>query len=90
MSDFRIEDGRVIFCPQGDIVASVADGLRARVRDLMGPPPLPPGRDPADMGWPPGPGPHPDADRPHRGPRDPNMRGRLQALKSPAIMIGPL
>jgi len=35
MSDFRIEDGRVIFCPQGDIVASVADGLRARVRDLM-------------------------------------------------------
>lgn len=35
MSDFRIEEGRVVHCPQGDIVASVADGLRARLREIM-------------------------------------------------------
>lgn len=35
MSDFRVEDGHVILSPQGDIVASGADGLRARLRELM-------------------------------------------------------
>lgn len=35
MTDFRIEDGRVIHCPEGDIVASMADSLRARLREIM-------------------------------------------------------
>jgi anti-anti-sigma factor len=36
MNDFRIEEGRVIHCPAGDIVASVAEDLRARLREIMG------------------------------------------------------
>lgn len=34
MHDIRIEDGRTVLCPAGDIVASVADELRARLKDL--------------------------------------------------------
>ena len=35
MHDIRIEEGRTIFCPTGDIVASGADALRSQLRDIM-------------------------------------------------------
>lgn len=35
MHDIRIEDGLTILCPAGDIVASVTDELRARLKDIM-------------------------------------------------------
>ena len=35
MDDIRIEDGRAILCPVGDIVASVADALRVRIKDAI-------------------------------------------------------
>jgi serine/threonine-protein kinase RsbW len=35
MSEVRIEDGRTVICPTGDIVASVAEALRARLREIM-------------------------------------------------------
>jgi anti-anti-sigma factor len=35
MNDFRVENGHTIHCPSGDIVASVAEDLRARLRELM-------------------------------------------------------
>ena len=35
MHDIRIEEGQTVFCPDGDIVASVADALRARLKDIM-------------------------------------------------------
>lgn len=35
MEDVRVEDGRTVFCPSGDIVASIAESLRARLREVM-------------------------------------------------------
>ncbi len=35
MDDIRFEDGRAVFSPAGDIVASATEGLRARLRDIM-------------------------------------------------------
>lgn len=35
MNDVRIDNGRTIHCPEGDIVASVAEGLRARLREIL-------------------------------------------------------
>jgi len=35
MEEIRIEDGRTVFCPSGDIVASMADAMRSRLRDVM-------------------------------------------------------
>jgi len=35
MQDIRIENGRTIFCPSGDIVASMAEAMRTRLRDIM-------------------------------------------------------
>jgi anti-anti-sigma factor len=36
MHDIRLEDGRTVLTPAGDIVASVADDLRTRLKELMG------------------------------------------------------
>jgi len=36
MPDIRIEEGRTVLCPAGDIVASVADELRARIKEILG------------------------------------------------------
>lgn len=33
--DIRVEDDRTIFCPEGDIVASIADSLRTQLRQIM-------------------------------------------------------
>ncbi|MHC1790754.1 ATP-binding protein [Solidesulfovibrio sp.] len=35
MHDIRIEDSRTILCPDGDIVASVADELRTHLKEIM-------------------------------------------------------
>ena len=35
MHDIRIEDGQTIVSPAGDIVASVADELRARLKEIL-------------------------------------------------------
>ncbi len=35
MHDIRIEDGRTVLCPAGDIVASVTDELRLQLKDLI-------------------------------------------------------
>lgn len=35
MHDIRIEDGHTVLCPDGDIVASVTDDLRARLKDVL-------------------------------------------------------
>jgi serine/threonine-protein kinase RsbW len=35
MDDIRIEDDRTVYCPTGDIVASMAEDMRARLRDVM-------------------------------------------------------
>lgn len=35
MHDIRIEDGATVFCPAGDIVASVTDELRGRLKEIM-------------------------------------------------------
>ena len=35
MEDIRIEDGRTVFCPSGDIVASIAESLRTQLRQVM-------------------------------------------------------
>lgn len=35
MHDVRTEDGQTIFCPDGDIVASAAETLRARIKDIV-------------------------------------------------------
>ena len=35
MQDIRFEDGRTILCPAGDIVASMTDGLRTRLKTIL-------------------------------------------------------
>lgn len=35
MHDIRSEDGQTILCPAGDIVASVADELRGRLKEIL-------------------------------------------------------
>jgi len=35
MDDIRIEDGRTVYCPAGDIVASMAETMRGRLRDIL-------------------------------------------------------
>ena len=35
MQDIRIEDGKAVLTPEGDIVASVAEALRARLKEVL-------------------------------------------------------